>query len=77
VSDAPIHQAYRQALAQEPVVDAAGIKRVLDHDEALLNLELHERQMSLHERQMALYERSWALHEKSTRGLDWCPYFAL
>jgi hypothetical protein len=50
---------------------------MLDRDEALLNLELHERQMSLHERQMALYERSWALHEKSTRGLDWCPYFAL
>ena len=26
-SDAPIHQAYRQALVQEPVVDAVGAKR--------------------------------------------------
>ena len=64
-SDAPIHQAYRQALAQEPVTDATNARRLLDHDEALLNLELHERQMALHERQMALYERSWVLHEKS------------
>jgi len=64
-SDAPIHQAYRQALAQEPVVHAAATKRTLDHDEALFNLELHERQMALHERHMALSERSWALYEKS------------
>ena len=75
-SSAPIHQAYRQALAQEPVVDAAGIKRMLDHDEAIFNLELHERQMALHERSfelherssrlpLELYERSLALHEKS------------
>lgn len=65
VSDAPIHQAYRQALAQEPVLDATSARRLLDHDGALFNLELHERQMALHERQMALYERSWVLHEKS------------
>ena len=75
-SSAPIHQAYRQALAQEPVVDAAGIKRMLDHDEALFNMELHERQMALHERSLEiherssrlpleLYERSLALHERS------------
>ena len=30
VSTAPIHQAYRQALAQEPVLDAAGTKRQLE-----------------------------------------------
>ena len=29
-SSAPIHQAYRQALAQEPVFDAAGTKRQLE-----------------------------------------------
>jgi hypothetical protein len=40
------------------------LRRMLDRDEALLNLELHERQMWLHERQMALYKRSWTLHEK-------------
>jgi hypothetical protein len=64
-SDAPIHQAYRQALAQEPVVDAAGTKRILDHNEALFNIELHERQMTLNERHMTLHERSWTLYEKS------------
>jgi hypothetical protein len=65
VSAAPIHQAYRQALAQEPVTTMAISKPMLDRDEAIFNMELHERQMALHERQMALYERSWALHEKS------------
>lgn len=65
VSDAPIHQTYRQALAQEPVTNTVSTMPVLDHDEALFNLELHERQMALHERQMALHERSWALYEKS------------
>ena len=63
-SDAPVHQAYRQALAQEPV-NGTTTKRMLDHDEVIFNLELHERHMALHERQMALYERSWALHERS------------
>jgi hypothetical protein len=65
VSDAPIHQAYRQALTQEPVTTMANSKPMLDRDEAIFNMELHERQMALHERQMALYERSWTLHEKS------------
>jgi len=63
-SDAPMHQIYRQALAQDPVTDTTDTRRMLDHDEARLNLELNERQMTLHERQMTLYERSWALHEK-------------
>ena len=65
VSDAPIHQAYRQALTQEPVTTMATSKPMLDRDEAIFNMELHERQMALQERQMALYERSWTLHEKS------------
>ena len=38
VSDAPIHQAYRQALVQEPVVDAAGTKSQLDREDALFEL---------------------------------------
>jgi hypothetical protein len=63
VSDAPIHQTYRQALGQEPVTNTT--HRVLTRDEALFNLELHERHMALHERHMALHERSWALYEKS------------
>ena len=50
VSDAPIHQAYRQALAQEPVVDTAGAKRQLD-------LEIEERLVALDERKLALEER--------------------
>jgi hypothetical protein len=64
-SSAPIHQAYRQALVQEPVVDAAGTKRMLDHEEALFTIELHERYMSLHERSWALYEKSLALHRNT------------
>lgn len=46
-SDAPIHQAYRQALAQEPVVDSIGHKRRLERQDALLELELKERNMSV------------------------------
>jgi len=63
VSDVPIHQTYRQALGQEPVTNTS--YPTLTRDEALFNLELHERHMALHERHMALHERSWALYEKS------------
>jgi hypothetical protein len=65
VSDAPIHQAYRQVLAQEPVTGTTATTHMIDHDEALFNLELHERQMALYERHMTLHERSWTLYEKS------------
>ena len=47
VSTAPIHQAYRQALVQEPVLDAAGEKRKLERQEALLELEFKERNISV------------------------------
>jgi hypothetical protein len=47
VSTAPIHQAYRQALSQEAVVDSAGEKRKLERQDALLELELKERNMSV------------------------------
>ena len=50
VSEAPIHQAYRQALAQEPVLDAAGTKRQLDREQALFELEIQERRLALEER---------------------------
>lgn len=64
-SVAPVHQAYRQALAQEPVTDVIGTKRQLGREEALFNLELHERHTTLNERQMTLHERGLALYEKS------------
>jgi hypothetical protein len=57
VSTAPIHQAYRQALAQEPVLDAAGTKRQLE-------LEMEERLVALAEKKQALEER------KSRMGVD-------
>jgi hypothetical protein len=50
VSNAPIHQAYRQALAQEPVVDSVGAKRQLDREQALLELEIQERKQALEEK---------------------------
>ena len=75
-SSAPIHQAYRQALAQEPVTNSTGTQPMLHRDEALFTLALHERQMALHERSfelherssrlpLELYERSLELHERS------------
>jgi hypothetical protein len=57
LSTAPIHQAYRQALAQEPVLDAAGTKRQLE-------LEMEERIVALAEKKQALEER------KSRMGVD-------
>jgi hypothetical protein len=52
-SDAPLHQMYRRALAQEPVAPAALVvdesvrKRQLDRDEDLFQLELAERKQRL------------------------------
>jgi hypothetical protein len=75
-SSDPVHQAYRQALTQEPVTNMTVTKPILDREEAIFNMELHERQMALHERSfelherssrlpLELYERSLALHERS------------
>jgi hypothetical protein len=68
VSDAPIHQAYRQSLAQEPVVDVAGEKRKLERRDALLELEIQERRLALEERKshmgVEVDERKLALQEK-------------
>jgi len=63
-SDAPIHQAYRQALAQEPVLDAAGTKRQME-------LEMEERLLALDERKLALEQGKLALEQgKSRMGVD-------
>ena len=64
VSDAPIHQAYRQALTQEPVVDTLGAKRQLEREDALFELEIQERNLAIHERKLALEER------KSRMGVE-------
>ncbi len=50
VSSAPIHQAYRQSLAQEPVLDVAGTKHHLE-------LEMEKRLVALAEKEQALEER--------------------
>jgi hypothetical protein len=63
-SDAPIHQAYRQALAQEPVVEVAGTKRQLEREDALFELEIQEKNLAIHERKLALEER------KSRMGVE-------
>jgi hypothetical protein len=60
VSDAPIHQAYRQALAQEPVLDVAGTKRQLE-------LEMEERLVALDERKLALEQGKLALEQGKSR----------
>jgi hypothetical protein len=42
-SSAPVHQAYRQALEQEPVTNTTTTIPTLTRDEALFNLELQRR----------------------------------
>ena len=62
------HQLYRQALAQEPVVDAAGTKRELEREDALFEPEIQERKLALEERKshmgVEVDERKLALQEK-------------
>jgi hypothetical protein len=67
VSTAPIHQAYRQALAQEPVLDAAGEKRKLERQDALLELEIQERKQALEERKSRM---GVDLQEKSMQNVQ-------
>lgn len=54
-SDAPIHQAYRQALAQEPVAatvldEIVSRKRKAEWDQALFDIEIRERNIDIRER---------------------------
>lgn len=58
-----------KAPVQEPEPEAAGAKRMRDHDAVLFDLELQERQMTIQERQMSLQERQMTLREK-TLALD-------
>jgi hypothetical protein len=67
VSDAPIHQAYRQALAQEPVLDVAGTKRQLEREDTLLELEIQERKQTLEERKSRMPAE---LQEKSMQNVQ-------
>jgi hypothetical protein len=67
VSDAPIHQAYRQALTQEAVVDAVGTKRQLDREQALFELEIEERKLALEERKSRMPTQ---LQEKSMQNVQ-------
>jgi len=66
-SSAPIHQAYRQALAQEPVIDAAGSKRQLDREDTLFELEIQERKLALEERKSRMPAE---LQEKSMQNVQ-------
>ena len=53
-SEAPIHQAYRQALEQEPVMlEDIGRKRKLDQE----NIEIEERRITCVERRIACVEK--------------------
>jgi GAF domain-containing protein len=67
-SSADIHQAYRQALTQERVLDAAGTKRQLEREDALFEREIQERKLALEERKshmgVEVDERKLALQEK-------------
>ena len=62
---APAPKAPVQEPAQEPEPEAAGSKRVRDHDEVLFDLELQERQTTIQERWMTLQERQMTLREKT------------
>ncbi len=59
----PVHKT--PAPAPEPVPEAAGAKRVRDHDEVLLDLEVQERQTTIQERWMTLQESQMTLREKT------------
>ena len=65
----PAPKAPVQEPVQEPEPEAAGAKRMRDHDAVLFDLELQERQMTIQERQMSLQERQMTLREK-TLALD-------
>ena len=66
-SDAPLNQAFRQALAQEPIVPALSEmerKRKADREQALFDMEMSERQVALSERLAKLKD---AETERKTR----------
>ena len=63
-SKAPVQQALRAALAQEPVVPAVDklfLTKKREREEAHLDLDLEERKLELEERKLVLQERKRAL----------------
>ncbi len=66
-SDAPVQQAYRQALAQEPVapvLDEYCLKRKRDQEDRLFDMEMAERKVRLEETQLRLEDGKLALEER-------------
>jgi hypothetical protein len=57
-SDAPIHQTYLQALAQEPVVETVGVNRQLEREDALFEFELKERTARLKDSEISRMQTS-------------------
>ena len=57
-SNAPIHKAFGQALAQEPVLDGAGsTKRKLEREDVLFELEVQERRVRIKQIEVACVEK--------------------
>ena len=59
-SQGPVQQAYRAALAQEPVepvLDELCLRRKRERDDLLFDMEMAERQTALEERKLALEEK--------------------
>jgi hypothetical protein len=70
-SQAPLQQAYRASLAQEPasnVLDDLCLGRKREREDRLLELEVSERAMELEERKLALEERRAALEARNREG---------
>ena len=66
-SNAPIQQAYRAALEQEPVepvLDEICLGKRREHDDAMMDLEIFERKAALEDRRAALEERRLAIEER-------------
>jgi hypothetical protein len=67
VSQAPIHQAFRAALEQEPVapvLDELCLKRKRERDELLFDIELAERKLALEQSQLQLEDGKQTLEER-------------
>jgi hypothetical protein len=71
-SQEPVQQAYRAALAQEPVapvLDDFCLKRKRERDDLLFDMEMAERKLALEESQLRLEDNKLTLEERKL-GLD-------
>ena len=71
-SQEPVQQAYRAALAQEPVapvLDDFCLKRKRDREDRLFDMEMAERKLALEESQLRLEDNKVTLEERKM-GLD-------